>query len=74
MTKKPKEEEQHEEEVHWTEDPTRLIAGQIDSIDVVSKLIEDTFIQKGGEHLYNKYLQPKIMPYVSAQTIELATC
>mmetsp|Transcript_43378 Transcript_43378/g.57426 ORF Transcript_43378/g.57426 Transcript_43378/m.57426 type:complete len:114 (+) Transcript_43378:99-440(+) len=46
----------------------------MDSLAVVSKLIEDTILQKGAEHLYNKYLQPKIMPYVSMQTIELTKC
>ena len=74
MARKPKDEEEHDEELHWTEQPMRLMADQMNAIDIVSQIIDATFVEKGGEHLYNKYLQPKIMPYVSAQTLELAKC
>ena len=41
------------------------------SISVVSQVLEETVMQKAAEYLYNKYLQPKVMPYTAAQTIEL---
>ena len=44
----------------------------MDSFDVVAKIIEETILQKGAEHLYNKYLTPKIMPYTVQDTILLA--
>ena len=65
MARKPNQEEDHQEDAHWTEDPMRKMADQMNVIEIVSQIIDDTFVEKGGEHLYNKYLQPKIMPYVS---------
>lgn len=35
------------------------------SAAVVTKVLEETVLQKAAEHLYNKYLQPKIRPYTA---------
>lgn len=56
MARKPIQEEDHQEDPHWTEDPMRKMADQMNVIDIVSQIIDSTFVEKGGEHLYNKYL------------------
>jgi len=40
------------------------------SLSIVTKVIEETILQKAAEQLYNKYLIPKIRPYTAYQTME----
>ena len=49
-------------------DPSQLIEqmrGYSESLYIVSDVLSETILKNGGDHLYNKYLQPKIRPYVA---------
>ena len=35
----------------------------MNSLEIVTKIIEETILQKGAEELYTKYLKPKIRPF-----------
>ena len=39
----------------------------------MTQVLSETILQKAAEHLYGKYLQPKVMPYTAAQTMALTT-
>ena len=39
--------------------------GFSESIQIVQDILSETILKNGGDHLYNKYLQPKIRPYVA---------
>ena len=43
-----------------------------DSLMVAHDVLENTILQKAAEYLYDKYLRPKVRPYVALQTIELS--
>ena len=75
--KQQKEKEKEEEAVNDNApNPLDLIIEQAKSnstsIQVVQDILSETILQKAAEHLYNKYLTPKIMPYTALQTMELA--
>ena len=44
----------------------------LESLDIVTKVIEETILEKGADRLFNKYLAPKIRPFAVYDTILLA--
>ena len=48
------------------------VMDNMNSVYVVESILDETVIQKVAEHLYNRYLQPKILPYVMMDTIEVS--
>lgn len=42
------------------------------SFSVVEEIIESTILQKAAQHLYEKYLRPKVRPFTVHDTMMLA--
>ena len=53
--------------------PNDFISNHTNSLALIGDLIEETFLQKGAEFLYNKYLKPKIRPFTVHDTLMLAS-
>ena len=48
---------------------SKIDCGRFESLDIVSKIIDECLVTKCAEFLHNIYLQPKIRPYTARQTI-----
>ena len=43
----------------------REVAQLHNSLSIVGEIIDKTILEKGANHLYNKYIMPKILPYTA---------
>lgn len=69
------DDETEDQQIHWSKDPERQMTHNLSgSLDAVLQILDKTVLQKCADVLYNKYLQPKILPYTALQTIELTQC
>ena len=41
----------------------------MNSLEVVEKILDQTVLQKVAEHAYNKYLTPKVRPFCACSTV-----
>ena len=41
----------------------------MNTLDIVERIIDETFLQNVAEHAYSKYLAPKVRPYCACSTV-----
>ena len=41
----------------------------MNTLDIVERIISETFLQRVAEHAYGKYLAPKVRPYCACSTV-----